>query len=318
MLALLAVEHGAFRDQVRAQERRVDVFEPRVAVGAVDQRLILRAQRELVAADVDHEVGRIGFAVRVDLLQRAIECALRRQRAGDPLEHAEVGLLEVELSVERRIARLIAVPRSESAGDGDLSGRHAVGQRRLERPRLQRAHVVHGQVMDRPDLRLLVLLFGDDDQPRVVGVDAVQDHAAALERVVALLLGRLMVLVGWLRRAAGRAACGLRARARFFVELVLDRLLALAFGLRRNVDRQSRQLHVVGMLAHQPEQAGIDVERLDPDERWHIVRRAAAADPEIRAFRAHRRPDAQMQIAELDVAVELVRECSNDTVAQGI
>ena len=96
-------------------------LQPRVAVGAVDERLILHVERERMPADRDREVGRVGLAVGLELGQRAAEVALRRQRAGDALEDAEVRLREREGALERRVAGLVAVPRAERAVDVDLA-----------------------------------------------------------------------------------------------------------------------------------------------------------------------------------------------------
>ena len=81
LLAFRSVEHGADRVEVRAEEPRVDVLQARVAVGAVDERRVLHVQRERVAADLDREVGRVGFAVGLELVERAAERAVRRERA---------------------------------------------------------------------------------------------------------------------------------------------------------------------------------------------------------------------------------------------
>src|SRR5262249_58812100 len=108
-------------DEVRFEERRVDRVQVRVAVRPVDQRPIVRVELKRMAADADHEVGRVGFTVGPDLVERAAERSLRGERAADALEHAEVGPREIETAVERRVAGLDAVPRAAVALDGTLS-----------------------------------------------------------------------------------------------------------------------------------------------------------------------------------------------------
>ena len=73
MLSLRRVQYRALREQMRVQKGRVDLFEARIAVGAVDRRAIFRVQREPMSADGDREIRRVGFAVRVDLVERALE-----------------------------------------------------------------------------------------------------------------------------------------------------------------------------------------------------------------------------------------------------
>jgi hypothetical protein len=60
-----------------------------------------------------------------------------------PLNTPRSAFLEIEVAVERRIARFVAVPRAEPARHLDFTRRHAIGERRLERPRMGRPEVVH-------------------------------------------------------------------------------------------------------------------------------------------------------------------------------
>ena len=69
VLSLRRVEHGARRVQGGAQEPAVNHFQPRVAVGAVDECLIFHVERERMTADLDREVGRVGLAVGLELAQ---------------------------------------------------------------------------------------------------------------------------------------------------------------------------------------------------------------------------------------------------------
>ena len=96
--------------------------------------------------------------------------------------------------------------------------------------------LVHPQVMDRPDFRRLVRLARDDDQARVVGVDAVEHHAAVLQRILPLLFRRR------LGRVVGRIG-RVRGAFRFF--------LLHAHLLRRDADVEAVQLHVVDVFPPQ-------------------------------------------------------------------
>ena len=75
-MPLRGAEHGARRVQVGAQKPRVDRIQPRVAVGAVDERPIVHMQREWMTADLDREVGRVGLAPGLQLGKRAAEIAV--------------------------------------------------------------------------------------------------------------------------------------------------------------------------------------------------------------------------------------------------
>ena len=302
VLSFRRVEHRAGRVQVRVQEPRIDRVQPGVAVGPVDERPVLHVERKRMTADRDREIGRVGLAVRLELRERAAEVAVRRQRAGDSLEDAEVGLGEHEGALERGVARFVAAPGTELAVDLDLAGRHAVGERRLERPRLKRTQVPHVQVVNRPDLRLLVFVERQDDETRVVGVHPIDDHTAILQRVTALFLRcRFLILA---RLAFRRLAAAFQ--------------LLLVPGLARgDVDVEPVEPHMVDVFAVEAHDAGVDVKGLDRDER-RIVRHAAPADAQVGAFDAEARKRAQVQVAQFDFTVELVREVRDDSMAQGI
>src|SRR6185436_18527034 len=207
-------------------------------------------------------------AVRLELIERPAEVAGRGERARDSLEHREVGLLEVERPLDGRVARLVAIPRPEAALGLDFTRRHAVGQRRLEWPGIGGSEPVHAQVVNRPDLGRLPRFAGDDDQARVVGVDAIEDDAAHLERVFTFFFrGRLRLRVGGLG--------------------LFDRLFLLnANLLRRDVDVEAVELYVIDVLAPQAQQARVDVKGLHRDERWDVRRRAASPDFQIGAVGA--------------------------------
>ena len=77
-------DDAALRDERRVEKRRVDFVEDRVAVGAVDDRVIRRVQRHRMPAGLDDaEFRRVGFAVDVDAFELAAELPVRRQDAGD-------------------------------------------------------------------------------------------------------------------------------------------------------------------------------------------------------------------------------------------
>ena len=89
------VDDLSFRNEERLQKLRVDPVEHGVAVRAVDNRVVLRVQREGVPAHFNREFGRIGFAVDVDVIEGAAERAFGTQDAGDAVEDAQVGVLEI-------------------------------------------------------------------------------------------------------------------------------------------------------------------------------------------------------------------------------
>ena len=64
------------------------------------------------------------------------------------------------------------------------------------------------------------------------------------------------------------------------------------------------------------DQVTVDVKRFDRDERRQIGGGAAAANAQVRALGAKRRVDAKLQVSELDVAVELIRERFDDSVPE--
>ena len=134
-LAGRAVKDRASCDERRLEKVGVDPLEPRVAVRAVHDRVVLRVKRKRMAADVDDEIRRVGFSVDVDPAERAVERSARRQRAADSFEDAEIGVVERERAVERRATRFVTVPRAERPRRHDLSGRDAVGERRVVRAR---------------------------------------------------------------------------------------------------------------------------------------------------------------------------------------
>ena len=62
--------------QRRLEKHRIDVIEPRVSVGAIDGRVVVRVQRDRMAAHGHSKLRRIGFAVHAELSQCAAEFAM--------------------------------------------------------------------------------------------------------------------------------------------------------------------------------------------------------------------------------------------------
>ena len=71
------------------------------------------------------------------------------------------------------------------------------------------------------------------------------------------------------------------------------------------------------MLAVEPHDAGVNVERLDGDERG-IVGQAAPPDAEVRAFDLQPRKGAEVQVAEFHITVEPGGQIADDSVAERI
>src|SRR5260370_13653867 len=107
MWAGRGAENAAVSLERRVQKRGADVLEPRVAVGAVDDRVVLRVERKWVTTDVDREIRRVSLAIDVDPLERTAEGSMRRELAGDAMEDVEVGPRERKRTFERRVPRLM-------------------------------------------------------------------------------------------------------------------------------------------------------------------------------------------------------------------
>ena len=114
-------------EMLRLTEPALDRFERRVAIGAIDDRVVVNRQRELGAASGQVESLGPGPAAGADVVERAAEGPLRVHRAADPLDRAQVGV-EQERALDRRQARLLAVPRPEGADHGDVALGRRVGE----------------------------------------------------------------------------------------------------------------------------------------------------------------------------------------------
>ena len=87
---------------------------------------------------------------------------------------------------------------------------------------------------------------------------------------------------------------------------------------RRNADVQAVELHVIDVLAPQAHQAGVDVKRLHHDEAW-ACRRALPRRRICRScLRRGGREHLDGEIAQGDLAVELVRQCGNDALLEDV
>jgi hypothetical protein len=140
-------------------------------------------------------------------------------------------------------------------------------------------------MVDRPDFRVGVVLVRDDDEARIVGIDAIDHHAVVVQRVVVAVVGRPGSL--WLVGRSGLGLVGTDRRS-WPRRVVANLLLAIALFSRRNVDVEARELDVIDVLAPDAEQAAVDMKLLDGDERRQVGARAAPADAEVGAFGAER------------------------------
>ena len=110
-LHVLRADHGALRLEQRLADLRVNAFEPRVAVGAVDDRVELRHQVDRRACQVDPEIRDVGRAFDFDPFERTAVPPFRREGAGNALDGVEVGVLErvvcprLASDADRRAAR---------------------------------------------------------------------------------------------------------------------------------------------------------------------------------------------------------------------
>ena len=75
---------------------------------------------------------------------------------------------------------------------------------------------------------------------------------------------------------------------------------------RRDIDVEPIEAKVIDVFSKEAHDAGLDMERLDGDERRKLIH-AAAADSQIGAVDAKGRKGAQVQVAEFHVTVELRR-----------
>src|SRR5207253_5345621 len=112
--------------------RPVDPLEERVAVRAVDDRVVLRAKGNGVTDVSEGEFRRGRVAMDLNAFEFSAKRAFGRQDAGDAVEDTQVRVVESERAVERRLSRLARVPGTERTLRHDFAGRHRVGQRRLE------------------------------------------------------------------------------------------------------------------------------------------------------------------------------------------
>ena len=87
-------------------------------------------------AHIQRKVRRLRLAVDRDVIQHAAKLSVRRQDAADALDRVQVRVAEAVASVERRLARIVYVPRPEMTRRMHLANRLRIDQLRLIRKRL--------------------------------------------------------------------------------------------------------------------------------------------------------------------------------------
>ena len=142
--------------------------------------------------------------------------------------------------------------------------------------------------MDVPDLWFLVGLARDDHEPRAIRVEHVDDDAVLDVRRIDVRLARRS------------------ARA-------LLHLPAIVVG--RNIDLEAIDPHVGDALAQQAEQIRLDGEIPHANQR-RDVGPTMFPNPKSHPVCMKTREHAQVQIAELDVAVQPFREGADDAVTE--
>ena len=155
-LDVAVADDRARGDDVRLTEPGVHAVEPRIAVGAVDDGLEAREQRDRLIRDVEREVRRFRLAVHLDALERAAILTDRRQDAVDALDVVEVGLPEGVLAADRGQRRILRLPRTERPCRFDAPARDGVGDSAREARALGQAEPVHHHIVNLEDAGELV------------------------------------------------------------------------------------------------------------------------------------------------------------------
>ena len=201
-------------------------------------------------------------------------------------------------------------PRAELALDVDLARRHAVGQRRLERPR-RRSH------------RAPASAGGESPRSSAACSRSYgHDHQARVDRYPSDRCTTPPSFNGSRRfsSAVGSSAFAPASSLDFSPLLLPSALLISTFslawlgGMLMSRPSTRRWLHV---FVVETDDGGVDVEGLDRDQR-RIVAHPAAPDAQVGAFDAKAGKRAQVQVAQLDVTVELVGQVADDPVAESI
>ena len=113
-------------------EGGVDRIEPRVAVGAVDDGMEARMQIHRVVEVGEAEVGRVGLAVDGDVAQVSGVVAGGAEVAGDAFEVAEVGVIELVVAGDGRLAGIGNLPGTEDAHGVNGADRSRIGELGVE------------------------------------------------------------------------------------------------------------------------------------------------------------------------------------------
>src|SRR5262245_45404659 len=104
---------------------------------------------------------------------------MRRQRARDALEDAQIGIVEREGSIQWSLSGILDTPGTECAVGDDLPGRYCVRKNTLEWHLLVDADLLQPKLMHLPHLRRLARLAGNDGQRGGIRDELLDDEVAA-------------------------------------------------------------------------------------------------------------------------------------------
>src|SRR5438034_11529832 len=105
--------------------------------------------------------------MHVKLIERPAEISRRRKNSRDALEDAQVRIRKRVISLHRRDAWLILLPRTEMADCMNLSRRRGIGQRGLKTCRASQPDSLHDEVVNVENMRIFSRIARNQHQLRV-------------------------------------------------------------------------------------------------------------------------------------------------------
>src|ERR1700722_1270041 len=177
------VSHFSVDHERRMSKVRDNRFQDDVAICTINDRRVVGVQRNLMAADVQAEVGSIRGALDVQKIERAAKFARRRKRTFKPLDRAHVCVLKGKFGVNRRVAWLVGLPRAKFADTVDCTARNGIGQLSVKRRGIVEAEIVNQKLLDGEIARRLLGIIAQNRNQPVGRVDFLDQNRIFLGQI---------------------------------------------------------------------------------------------------------------------------------------